>query len=233
MKGRIGTNFEKHKGMWILGIVILVLFAAFLFIGFCYTSCFPNRRFYLPSSYKYINETFYLYNDKIYAPAPVTWESRIATEEIPYYIGTADAPISEIRFRKPFVGYSLKGELVGQAEADFFYDTDEKMNPVNLYAVLSEDHQVIPGILWAESEAGEDSLVVEISKPYSRKMLHVDQWENYAVNIVLTLEAKSGGILSRQFGLCPGNSKYFDKVDDGLGFRFKENLYFFYYDIFR
>ena len=231
MKSKTGTSFMRHKAAWIIGIVVLILLGALIVIGFCYTS-FTKRPSYLSSSYQYINETFYLYNKKIYAPVTVTWESRIAIEEIPSYIGTPDTQISELRFQKPFVGYSLKGELVGQAEADFLYDTEEKRNPVNLFTVLSEEHQVIPGVLWAESEAGEDSLVVEISKPYSRKMLHVDQWKDYAVNIVLTLEAKSGSIWSRQFGIYSGKSKYFEKVDDGRWFRFKENLYFFYYDIF-
>lgn len=231
MKSKTGTSFTRHKAVWIIGIIILILLAAFLFIGFCYTSCFSNRITFL-SSHEFMPKTFYLYNKKIYAPVKVTWESRIATEEIPEYIGTPDAEVSEIRFRKPFVGYSLKGELVGQAEADFFYDMDEKMNPVNLFTVLSEDRQVIPGILWAEPEAGEDSLVVEITKPFSRKMLHVDRWKDYAVNAVLTLEAKFGSTWSRQFGLAPVNSKYFEKVDDGRWFRFQENLYLFYYDIF-
>ncbi len=120
---------------------------------------------------------------------------------------------------------------MGKAEGDFLYDTDEAMYDVELYTVLSEDQKPIPEILWVETE-GEPCLAAEIKKPYSRKMLHVDRWDDYAVDVLLTLEAKSHSEWSKQFGTRPGYSKYFNKIDDGRWYHFKRNLYFFYYDIF-
>lgn len=230
MINRTKAFFIHHKEVFFICIsIILILISLLFFIGFFYTSFFVDGMIYPTNP---INKTFYLYENTIYAPVTVTVDSKIAIDEIPYYIGSPYAEISDITFQKPFVGYSLKGELLGQAEADFLYDTEENMNTVNLYTVLSENNEPISGILWAESDAGEDSLVVEIVKPYSRKMLRKSQWKEYAVDLFLTMEAKSGGVWSRQFGIRPGNSVYYEKIDDSTLFRFKENLYFFYYDVF-
>lgn len=174
-----------------------------------------------------------MYENKIYAPISVNVHGKIVLDEIPEYIGTPISSASDMVFAKPFSGYAMKGKMIGQAEGDFLNDTEDHMNQVFFYEILDQEKQPISGLLWAEAEDGADSLVVAISEPYSGKMLHLNRWEDYALDVVILTEAKCGIEWSRYFGFYPRKSKYFKNIEEDLSYKFGRNWAFFYYDIFR
>ena len=225
---------KRRKAVWIAGISFgLILVICCLSIGFFYTSHIRADHFNIGTYSDYIKSTFYLYENKIYAPVSVNVHGTIVLEEIPEYIGVPISSASDMVFAKSFSGYTMKGNMIGHAEGDFLNDTQEKMNQVCFYEILDQQKQPVSGLLWAETEDGKDSLVVEISEPYSGKTRHLNKWEEYALDVVILTEARSGIEWSRQFGSYPGGSKYFKNIKEDLSYKFRRNWAFFYFDIFR
>ncbi len=223
---------KRRKAVWIAGISFgLILVICCLSIGFFYTSHIktPNSTMRFPSDL--INHTFYLFHKKIYTPVPIPWKGQIVTEEIPDYIGKPSSDIAKITLDTPLRIFDRKGALLGEAEGDFLYDTEEQMNQIHIYEILDQDRNVIPGIIWAEAENGTGSVAVEIAEPYSGKMCHLNKWEEYALDILLMTEAKNGG-WNCQYKLYFGESKYFKNIKEDLSYKFRRNWAFFYHDVF-
>lgn len=219
-KSNVGVFFWRT--LTIILAVILVTFISIILVGLFYTD---YTGFKDSETTVRVEETFYLFNGKIYAPVSVTQDGRIDSGNIPYYYGKISDTISGIQFQNdPFADKEAKGEYLGNAEADFLYDTDNAMHMVEFYAVH------MPDILWAESDDAQ-FLVAEITKPYSKKMLHPDTLADFATELVVCIEADNNLEMGQDNIL--GTSKYVNSFDQFCNtfFIFKRNLYFFIHDI--
>lgn len=211
--------YNNWKFWMVLSISILLIIAmlfGILMIGLFYTSFNGWRN---PLAIFSTDDTFYLYDEKIYVPVTVTEEGKIDVSNIPYYYGKPSKKLLKIK-----EGNSLqKGNYLGQADADFFYDTDDKKHIVELYTVVTNNQKRIPNLVWAISDR-DYTLAAEITKPYSKKMCSVETLSNYAADLAFLLEAKY--FVSRKFE----SSKYYVEKSTMI-YRYKRNLYFFYFDI--
>lgn len=231
MESACNVHRKKHKGIWILlSIILTILIAASLCIGFIYTGtdndglsigiwidCSPP-------------ETFYLFQNQIYCPATVKTYGKVNIEDVPYYYGKASDKISKVQFEHdPFRGEGVRGNYLGQAEGDFLNDTKTGQSIVKFYVLEYQNGDVVPDLLWTEQPGRKPYLSAKITKPYSRKMLHIDRWPDYAedLSIILEVDADMQSGIMQPFG----NSKYGQIDSHNPLYRFRRNWAFFLRDV--
>lgn len=221
---------KKHKGIWILlSIILTILIAASLCIGFLYTDydglCIAG----LGGIYR-VRKTFYLFQNQIYCPVTVKTYGKVNIEDVPYYYGKASDQISKVQFEHdPFRGEGIRGDYLGQADGDFLNDTKIGQSIVKFYALEYQNGDVVPDLLWTEQPGKKPYLSAIITKPYTRKMLQIDKWPDYAedLSILLEVDADMESGIMQPFG----NSKYDQTDSNNQWYRFRRNWAFFLRDV--
>ena len=144
---------KSHRKFWMVfsaSFMFLFLVGSIIGIGFFYTD-YDGRRHALACNTP--GRTFYIFQDHVYVPVWLENDGTLDAEKIPYYYGSVKPDVLQLQFEKEtFPSQALKGEYLGRAEADFYYDTKEQQHVVDFFAVKSEQRILSSQMLWAESD---------------------------------------------------------------------------------
>ena len=220
---------KKHKGIWILlSVILTILVAASLCIGFLYIDYDGlSNGLWIDCSPP---ETFYLFQNQIYCPVTVKTYGKVNLENVPYYYGKASDQISQVKFEHdPFRGEGVRGNYLGQAEGDFLNDTKTGQSIVKFYALEYQNGDIVPDLLWTEQPGKKPYLSAKITKPYTRKMLQIDKWPDYAEDLAILLDINSNR--KRDTSHHFENSKYGQIDSQNQWYRFRRNWAFFLRDV--